>query len=114
MTLNACGVGNRVKQRNIANLCTSNKISFLGIQETQMTSNDLFTLRNLWGNFAFDYTVSYMRGRSGGIVSMWDPTVFIKDGITCTDNTIIVHGEWIFSKFKCYMVNVYERKKRDL
>ncbi|KAL4588235.1 hypothetical protein LXL04_001117 [Taraxacum kok-saghyz] len=94
-------------------------ISFLGIQETRRTSNDLFVLRSLWGNFAFDFTVSLARGRSGGIVSMWDPAAFVKESFMCMDNAVFVYGEWVFfSKFKCYMVNVYvpqeENKKREL
>ena len=51
-------------------------------------------------------------------MSMWDPAAFVKESIMCMDNVVFVYGEWVFSKFKCYMVNVYvpqeENKKREL
>nr|GEZ63199.1 RNA-directed DNA polymerase, eukaryota [Tanacetum cinerariifolium] len=48
----------------------------------------------MWGNFAFDYACSMSRGRSRGILSVWDPYSFTKDSIWCDDSFVIVKGKW--------------------
>ncbi|GJU38170.1 RNA-directed DNA polymerase, eukaryota, reverse transcriptase zinc-binding domain protein [Tanacetum coccineum] len=47
------------------------------------------------------------RGRSGGLISMWDPNSFIKDDIWCDDSFIIVKGHWRNTVGDCYMINIY-------
>ncbi|GJS74583.1 RNA-directed DNA polymerase, eukaryota, reverse transcriptase zinc-binding domain protein [Tanacetum coccineum] len=61
----------------------------------------------MWGNYSFDYACSMARGLSGGIISMWDPTVFTKENIWCNDNYVIVQGKWLNITHSYYMVNVY-------
>ncbi|GKD25255.1 hypothetical protein Tco_1231469, partial [Tanacetum coccineum] len=51
---------------------------------------ELFRLRSMWSNYSFDYACSMERGLSGGIIPMWDPTVFTKENIWCNDNYVIV------------------------
>nr|GFC63798.1 RNA-directed DNA polymerase, eukaryota, reverse transcriptase zinc-binding domain protein [Tanacetum cinerariifolium] len=58
--------------------------------ETKMTKLELFQLRSMWGNFNFDYWCSMAKGRSGGLVTMWDPNVFVKKRMWCADNYIII------------------------
>ncbi|KAL4591437.1 hypothetical protein LXL04_004402 [Taraxacum kok-saghyz] len=47
------------------------------------------------------------RGRSGGIVSIWDSLEFQKKRIWCTQNVVIVEDVWVKESFSCFMVNVY-------
>ncbi|GJV46735.1 putative RNA-directed DNA polymerase, eukaryota, reverse transcriptase zinc-binding domain protein, partial [Tanacetum coccineum] len=61
----------------------------------------------MWGNYYFDYACSLARGRSGGLISMWDPNNFVKDDIWCDDAFIIVKGRWKNSVGACYMINIY-------
>ncbi|KAL4573164.1 hypothetical protein LXL04_019961 [Taraxacum kok-saghyz] len=83
------------------------RVSFLGLQETSMVQVDLFGIRAMWGNNRFDVASSSARGQSGGILSVWDPTIFTRKRIVCTTNVVIVEGLWVVSNFPCYMVNVY-------
>nr|GEX85332.1 putative ribonuclease H protein At1g65750 family [Tanacetum cinerariifolium] len=48
----------------------------------------------MWGNYSFDYACSLARGRSGSLISMWDPNNFVKEDIWCDDAFIIVKGQW--------------------
>ncbi|GJU89922.1 hypothetical protein Tco_1302345 [Tanacetum coccineum] len=48
-------------------------INGIGVQETKMTKLELFCLKSMWGNYTFDYACSLARGRSGGLVFIWDP-----------------------------------------
>nr|GEU28692.1 RNA-directed DNA polymerase, eukaryota, reverse transcriptase zinc-binding domain protein [Tanacetum cinerariifolium] len=63
----------RKKRGWIKDLCFKNNVHFLGVQETKMTRLELFRLKSMWGNFTFDYACSLARGRSGGLVFIWDP-----------------------------------------
>ncbi|GKA47988.1 hypothetical protein Tco_0740946 [Tanacetum coccineum] len=43
-------------------------------------------------NDAINVNESMARGRSGGLISMWDPNTFVKEDISCDDAFIIVKG----------------------
>ncbi|GKA40565.1 putative RNA-directed DNA polymerase, eukaryota, reverse transcriptase zinc-binding domain protein [Tanacetum coccineum] len=61
----------------------------------------------MWGNYSFDFACSMSRGLSGGLISMWDTSLFSKTNLWCDDNFIIVQGKWNHSDVTFYMVNVY-------
>nr|GEW54223.1 RNA-directed DNA polymerase, eukaryota, reverse transcriptase zinc-binding domain protein [Tanacetum cinerariifolium]GFA21591.1 RNA-directed DNA polymerase, eukaryota, reverse transcriptase zinc-binding domain protein [Tanacetum cinerariifolium] len=46
----------------------------------------------MWGNFNFDYGCSMTRGKSGGLVTMWDPNVFVKKRM-CHPDKVILFGD---------------------
>nr|KAJ0210828.1 hypothetical protein LSAT_V11C400171530 [Lactuca sativa] len=96
--------GNKDK---VKSLCVQNRVSFLGLQETRMTQLDLFKVRSMWGNCSFHYAFSTARGRSKGILSIWDPNIFKKNSIVCSSNVVIVRGFWVPFNMECCMVNVY-------
>ncbi|GJU32048.1 putative RNA-directed DNA polymerase, eukaryota, reverse transcriptase zinc-binding domain protein [Tanacetum coccineum] len=62
----------------------------------------------MWGNYSLDYTCSMARGRSGGLISMWDPSMFVKSNFWCDDNFNIVQGTWTHSNEVIFMINIYE------
>ncbi|PWA84778.1 RNA-directed DNA polymerase, eukaryota [Artemisia annua] len=55
-----------------------------------MTRLEMFRIKSMWGNYTFDYACSLSRGRAGGLISVWDPSFFVKDQIWCDDWYIIV------------------------
>nr|GEV59999.1 RNA-directed DNA polymerase, eukaryota, reverse transcriptase zinc-binding domain protein [Tanacetum cinerariifolium] len=55
---------------------------------------ETFRLKSMWGNYKFDFARSMARGRSRGMISMWDLNSFIKDDIWCGDAFIIVMRQW--------------------
>ncbi|GJT47181.1 RNA-directed DNA polymerase, eukaryota, reverse transcriptase zinc-binding domain protein [Tanacetum coccineum] len=77
------------------------------IDETKMTKLELFRLKSMWGNYVFDYACSMSRGKSGGIISMWDPNIFVKKDIWCDDSFVIVKGRWKILEGDYFMVNIY-------
>ncbi|GJZ58072.1 RNA-directed DNA polymerase, eukaryota, reverse transcriptase zinc-binding domain protein [Tanacetum coccineum] len=91
----------------IKELCFKHNVHILGVQETKMSKLEVFQLRSMWGNFKFDYTCSMARGRSGGLVTLWDPNAFAKKRIWYSDNYIIVEGKWKISVDDYYIINVY-------
>ncbi|GJW74860.1 hypothetical protein Tco_0134230 [Tanacetum coccineum] len=59
-----------------------------------MTRLELFRIKSMWGNYAFDYACSMARGLSGGLISIWDPNMFSKNSIWCDDSFIIIKENW--------------------
>nr|GEU81583.1 RNA-directed DNA polymerase, eukaryota, reverse transcriptase zinc-binding domain protein [Tanacetum cinerariifolium] len=81
--------------------------------ETKMTKLELFQLKSMRGNFNFDYACSMDRGRSGGLITMWDPNVFTKNRIWCNDNYVIVEGKWKNSVDDYFLINVYGQQQPE-
>nr|GEU96716.1 RNA-directed DNA polymerase, eukaryota [Tanacetum cinerariifolium] len=75
--------------------------------KSKMTRLETFRLKSMWGNYNFNVACSMARGRSGGMISMWDSNSFIKDDIWYDDIFIIVKGHWRNTVGDCYMINIY-------
>ncbi|GKB98173.1 RNA-directed DNA polymerase, eukaryota [Tanacetum coccineum] len=58
--------------------------------KTKMKSMELVTIKMLWNNSSFDYALSSSLGDSGGILCVWEPTLFVKDKVTSFDNFLAV------------------------
>nr|GEU71853.1 RNA-directed DNA polymerase, eukaryota, reverse transcriptase zinc-binding domain protein [Tanacetum cinerariifolium] len=86
---------------------SNDEVQFVGVQESKMTRIELFRIKTIWGNFAFDYACRMSRGHSGGLIPVWDPNSFTKDTILCDDSFIIVKGKWNNSVGSFYMMNIY-------
>ncbi|XP_071694564.1 uncharacterized protein [Rutidosis leptorrhynchoides] len=107
LSVNIRGSKKRRKRDWIKEMCFANNVCFLGVQETKMVTLDLFRVKTFWGNYAFDFACSLSRGRSGGILSVWDPNYFVKERILCDDNFVIVKGKWVNVNDSVYMLNIY-------
>lgn len=107
ISFNICGTGNTNKRKSLRALLSKHKVNFLALQETFMSSHNLLRLRSMWGNYHFNFEEVLSNDHSGGIVSMWDPSVFAKDMVYATDNFLIVGGRWLLFDLPCFMVNVY-------
>ncbi|GJW37117.1 RNA-directed DNA polymerase, eukaryota [Tanacetum coccineum] len=74
-------------------------------------TSTVLLLQVLWGNHNFDYTISEAvgnsGGNSGGILCVWDPSVFRKEQHITSDNFVALYGSWIPTKTKLLMVSVY-------
>ncbi|GKC44492.1 RNA-directed DNA polymerase, eukaryota [Tanacetum coccineum] len=82
-------------------------VNFVSLQETKMESMELVTIKTLWGNSSFDYALSSSLGNSGGILCVWEPTLFVKDNVTSFDNFLAVMGTWVPSSSKLLIISVY-------
>ncbi|GKB41871.1 RNA-directed DNA polymerase, eukaryota [Tanacetum coccineum] len=48
----------------------------------------------MWGNSNFDFVCSDSLGNSGGILCIWEATVFKKEYVTISDNFVAIYGRW--------------------
>ncbi|GJZ69585.1 RNA-directed DNA polymerase, eukaryota [Tanacetum coccineum] len=97
----------KAKNDWVKELCGSNKVNFLTLQETKMESIELFDIKRCWGNFAFDYVHSDSVGNSGGILCVWDPNSFVKLSATVSDYFVILRGNWVSNGKLLLIISMY-------
>ncbi|XP_071718585.1 uncharacterized protein [Rutidosis leptorrhynchoides] len=61
----------------------------------------------MWGNFNFKVASSSASGRSGGIVTIWDPRVFSSKRVISFGNLLIVEGAFVGSARTTFLINIY-------
>ncbi|KAJ0527046.1 putative RNA-directed DNA polymerase [Helianthus annuus] len=95
------------KAQWVQKLVRINNVTFLCVQETQMSNLDDSFLGRFWGNFEANSVSVNARGRSGGLFSIWNPKTFVKTGVICDDSFILVSGSMAGSGNLVNVVNVY-------
>ncbi|KAD6455081.1 hypothetical protein E3N88_09787 [Mikania micrantha] len=83
------------------------KIHFLAIQETHLVDTAKVPLHKIWGNYFLDFDYVNARGRSGGVLSVWNPKIFSKLGVEKGDNFLLVYGTMVGCDEQINIVNVY-------
>lgn len=56
MSYNSCSLGIDMR-RIISRLCNNHRVSFLGLQEMHVSHVDLWKIKQLWGNYQFEFVV---------------------------------------------------------
>ncbi|GJU10427.1 RNA-directed DNA polymerase, eukaryota [Tanacetum coccineum] len=107
LSLNIQGLGHKTKKEWIKELSSKNKINFMAIQETKSQCVTHMDVKFMWGNSNYDYVHSEAIGNSGGILCVWEASVFKKDYATLSDNFIAIYGTWLPSNSKVLFVAIY-------
>ncbi|GJX74901.1 RNA-directed DNA polymerase, eukaryota [Tanacetum coccineum] len=112
------GLGSKTKKEWIKELCNNHKLSFIAIQETKMEKMSHMDVKFMWGNSNYDFVYSDSLGNSGGILCIWESSIFKKDYATISDNFVAVYGTWIPCNVKVLLISIYAPQqpahKRDL
>ncbi|GJV95253.1 RNA-directed DNA polymerase, eukaryota [Tanacetum coccineum] len=101
------GLGHKTKKEWVKELNYKHRINFLALQETKMDCISHMDVKYLWGNSNFDFVASDSLGNSGGILYIWEASIFKKDGATISDNFIAIYGTWLARNVKILLVAVY-------
>nr|GFB34149.1 RNA-directed DNA polymerase, eukaryota [Tanacetum cinerariifolium] len=83
------------------------KVNFLALQETKMDRVNHMDVKFIWGNSNYQYMSSDSAGSSGGILCVWEATIFKKDYATVSDNFIAIYRTWISNNSKVLIVVIY-------
>ncbi|GKA10549.1 RNA-directed DNA polymerase, eukaryota [Tanacetum coccineum] len=105
-TMEGC-LGHKTRKEWIKALTNSFKLNFLAIQETKMSSVSHMVVKSLWGNSNYDFVCSDSLGCSGGILCIWEASIFIKDNVTISDNFVAIYGTWLTNNSKILFIVVY-------
>ncbi|PWA88617.1 RNA-directed DNA polymerase, eukaryota [Artemisia annua] len=90
-----------------------NEVEFLVMQETKTQGLDRQCLERFWGIGSFDFEVVDPTGLSGGLVSLWDSSDFVKERVVKNRNFIVVGGRLRKDNIKINVVNVYGPQSRS-
>jgi hypothetical protein len=99
--------GYRFEKKWVRKLCLNNNLHFLGIQESKYNKDDLSLIHSLWGNQSCDFAIKKADGNSGGIIAIWNTTMFKNHNVIEGDGYLAIYGEWIHFKTVCLMIVVY-------
>ncbi|GJR88481.1 RNA-directed DNA polymerase, eukaryota [Tanacetum coccineum] len=72
-----------------------------------MTSISHMDVKFLWGNSNYDYVCSESLGNSGGILCIWEASIFKKINTTVSDNFIAIYGTWLPTNSKILFIAIY-------
>ena len=107
MSLNIRGVSESHKVNWIKELKLKHHIDFVGIQETHQVVASSIDIDGCWGNTQYDWEAVDSIGKSGGILCIWDPSVFSKVCSTSSRNYLAITGHWRGFPGLTTIVNVY-------
>ncbi|XP_022006789.1 uncharacterized protein LOC110905205 [Helianthus annuus] len=106
-SLNMKGAGGPGKASLVRNLIKDNNVGFISLQETQMSNMPDSKIRGFWNNSAMEYVKVDAAGRSGGLLSIWNPSLFKKNMEIVDQNFILVKGELMGENTELVVVNIY-------
>nr|GEW24874.1 RNA-directed DNA polymerase, eukaryota [Tanacetum cinerariifolium] len=90
----------RRKKEWVKELNIKHKVNFLALQETKIDRLTHMDVKFIWGNSNYQYVSSDLAGSSGGVLCVWEATIFKKDYATVSDNFIALYGTWISNNSK--------------
>nr|GEY33677.1 hypothetical protein [Tanacetum cinerariifolium] len=100
-------LGHKTKKEWAKELKIKHNVNFLALQETKMDRVNHMDVKFIWGNSNYQYVSSDSTGSSGGILCVWEATIFKKDYATVSDNFIVIYETWIFNNSKVLIVVIY-------
>ncbi|XP_022014049.1 uncharacterized protein LOC110913538 [Helianthus annuus] len=107
LSINLRGDRDSQKLDWIRGIKTSQGVHFLCVQETKISNSEGFLFNQMWGKSAFKLASVDSHGRSGGLVSLWNPTVFSEIETIKHRYFLCVCGFLIPSGIRLNLVNVY-------
>ncbi|XP_022023908.1 uncharacterized protein LOC110924177 [Helianthus annuus] len=107
ISLNVRGVRGGVKAGWVRDLKFKSGASFIALQETMVLGISTSSMTGFWGNFKFELESVDATGTSGGLVSMWDPSMFKLGNSVKDRNFIYLSGKLVGSGETINIFNIY-------
>ncbi|GKV34792.1 hypothetical protein SLEP1_g43134 [Rubroshorea leprosula] len=107
ISFNVRGLGGTVKRRELGNLVRAEKPDFLFVQETKLQEIDEGLCQRLWYLDEFGWSMKSSIGASGGLLCVWNMSIFVKLEEFVGDGFLGIKGVWGVNKEPCLFVNVY-------
>ncbi|GKB47601.1 RNA-directed DNA polymerase, eukaryota [Tanacetum coccineum] len=85
---------------------------FLGIQESMLDDINKFSIPSVWALKRYDFASLNVNGKSGGLISVWNPDIFVKINIVQGDGFLAIVGKWKGVDNLCILVNIYAPQDR--
>lgn len=92
LSINIRGLGGDFKPNWIKGIVYKENVSFLAIQESQVGGVSIDRINKYWGKKSMEYELIEPSGRSRGLISIWDPSIFKVVEVTKKENFLICKG----------------------
>ena len=107
LSLNVRGLGEDHKVSWVRRLKIRHRCNFLGIQETQLVDTEMINVEGCWDGTEFRHTTIQSTGRSGGLISIWDPSIFEVEEVIKSRYYLITMGNWNGIQGSTIIANIY-------
>lgn len=89
-------------------------LGFLALQESMVEIVERKDVNGLWGRTGLEFEFVPAVGLSGGLISIWDPTVFQAKGVVKDRNFLLIIGKVHGCDEEVLLMNVYApQEQRD-
>lgn len=107
LSLNIRGFGGDVKVKKLRELLRKEDIGFLTVQETSLTGDAAFISNLIWKHSYWNFCQTPSSGRSGGLLCIWNSTLFSAQNIISGPGFLAVEGVWQGCSNSVFLWNVY-------
>ncbi|XP_021980064.1 uncharacterized protein LOC110876195 [Helianthus annuus] len=114
LTANIRGAGDSLKAEHIKELKKQNNINFIAVQETQFMDSAKLQVKIFWGSSIFESDYVNASGRSGGLLNIWDPNIFVRKSSVSNRFFLATLGELTNGGEKINVVNIYAPHDNNL
>ncbi|KAJ0744136.1 putative RNA-directed DNA polymerase [Helianthus annuus] len=118
ISVNLNGVSDPKKGFWIRGLKRSLAADFVGLQETHVAGLDEVAVGRFWDNTVFKSESVDSVGRSGGLLSIWNPTVLSVDSVSKNQRYLLISGFYRGVSDRLNIVNIHAPndvgRRRDL
>ncbi|GJX93757.1 RNA-directed DNA polymerase, eukaryota, partial [Tanacetum coccineum] len=101
------GLGQGHKQSWIRDIIHHEKLSVIGIQETKMEQIDQIFVKSLWVRDNVDFASNGSIGASGGTLTIWNTSIFVKEGVLVGSSFSGAFGKWSGVNETIFLINIY-------
>ena len=114
LSLNVNGLGKgEFKSKWVRNIILSNRIDFVGLQETKRKKWNDKMLKDIWGSHDFEAVFKEAAGQGGGMLCMWNKNLFTKTQTILRNDCILIKGRWTESNEEICIINIYGSQKPE-
>ncbi|GMJ15322.1 hypothetical protein HRI_005201400 [Hibiscus trionum] len=107
LTWNIRGLNSDTKTTAVRNLTREHRVKVMFLQETKMELIREPTIRKIWYDDDFGFIFSASTGKSEGLLSIWEKSIFQPDKVIVKPSFIYLSGKWCNEKWKLALVNIY-------
>ncbi|KAK8578113.1 hypothetical protein V6N13_046970 [Hibiscus sabdariffa] len=107
LSWNIRGLCSAMKKRYLRNVQRKNSVDMVLIQEAKMEKICSLLVAQIWVSDNFDFVFLPSVGASGGILVIWQCSIFSMDTVEVDRNFIIIQGKWVKEDITCYILTVY-------
>ncbi|XP_076942323.1 uncharacterized protein LOC143612158 [Bidens hawaiensis] len=111
LSLNVRGIGSVGKPAWVKKLVSNHKVDVLGLQESMLADVGNFDIASVWGNGGFEADIVGARGKSGGLITLWNNRKFKKVSSIKEQHFLLVSGNLIEDGSLVNIVNVFAPQK---